>query len=203
MNTTLHVVYREERTSDGQTSWYSYSYPDGVYAASESLSDLREQFRDVLSSSVGTGVALTLVEHVERAVAPGVFVRVAVDRETLDREYVASSLRVSFDQPAHRPDIGQFITSGGDAVVVCCLAADPLAWVFEQMSDEDAVYVAMAVSEIGVCHSAIAGPGAVPPLQVGETLGDLGFDASSTVGEFLTAMTADAPSHPRPVVLTS
>lgn len=202
MTSRSHVVYREEPGSDGQTAWYTYGYPDPVYAVGSSLEDLRSQVREARSWTEDVAPFSEVVEHVERSATPHVFLRVALDDSVRDREYLESALRAAFEQPdGHRPDLATFLTASGDAAVVCCVAGDLLAWVLEQMGDEDVLSVAMAVSHIGVCGSALAGPRALPQPEQGEPLAHLGLDETSTVGEFLTAATASP--RPRPVVRVS
>lgn len=203
MTELLHVVYREGPAEADELAWDSSSFPDSIYAGGDTLEDMRKRFRDAAAFRYEDEPIPPLYDHIERQAADGVFLRVAVDRHTLDRDYVRATLENGLNQPAgYRPEFSEeHLAATGDVVVICCVAADPLGWVIEQMSDHDAVHVAIAVSEFGVAYAVLAGSAAIPAPQHPQTLADLSLSATSTVGEFVMATVADRSSSTRPVLI--
>ncbi len=204
MSEPLHVIYRHEPTSDGEPTWHSYSYPTAVYASGYALEDLREAFREAVAFHYGETPVPQLVEHLEHQAAPGVFLRVAVDRQTLDRDYVESTMRAALTRESvHRPRFAaEQVSASGDIVVVCAVASDRLGWVFEQMGEHDALHIAMAVSDFGVNIATVAGPSGIPDPTGSLTLNEVGLSSESTIGEFMVAVTPDRESSRLPVLIT-
>jgi hypothetical protein len=83
----------------------------------------------------------------------------------------------------------------GDAVLIVCLPADRLGWVFEQppqMGDHDAIAVCTRGELVGTFRKAwwsyIAGPDTIVPRgRPAESLASAGLAADSTVTEFMQA----------------
>lgn len=201
----LHVVYREEQVAPGELNWHSDSLPTAVHVGGYTLEDARGRFREAAAFLCDGQALPPMAEHLERQVTDGVFVRVAVDRHSLDREYVRASLATALAQPVgFRPEFAEVaVAATGDHIVVCCVGTDLLGWVFEQMSDHDVLHVALAAGEVGVALTAIAGPAVAAASAEAPTLAGIGLTAESTVGEFVHAVAADREVSVRPVLVSS
>lgn len=190
----LHVVYRVHDPGTRREQWASYSFPHSIYVEGATLDEVRSEFRAAAADLPTEVRKRSLIEHLERPLAPGAYIRVAVDRRTLDRDEVAQIMHSSLTVPDQFDDFRTRLPTAatGDAVMIACVPGDRLGWVFEQMTDHDAV---------GICA---LGPGAsgnrlvwwsflvggavdgIDPIAMG-TLAGAGLSAGSTVGEFMRA----------------
>jgi hypothetical protein len=139
--TNFHAVYRVDDPGTANEQWSSYSFPHGIYVAGATLDEVRDQFKAAAAFAVHNLDDLTLIEHIERPLAPGAYIRTAVDRHTLDRDETAELMRASLGVPTQRDEFLATIpiSGSGDAVMLACVPNDRLAWVFEQMDDHDAL----------------------------------------------------------------
>lgn len=192
MGSHLHVVYRVHDPATRNEQWSSYSFPFGVYVEGSSLDQVRSEFRVAATELPPDVRELTVIEHLEQPLVPGAYIRVAVDRRTLDRDDTARDLRSSLTVPAQFDDFRDTMPTAatGDAVMIACVPDDTLGWVFEQMTDHDAVGVCAQGPESGasqlVWWSFLVGGAAdeVDPTAL-ETLASAGLSAGSTVAEFM------------------
>ncbi len=102
--------YRTFRNVHG-TATFTFSYHDSA---------------DINGSHDWSGVEI--LEHLEEPLSgvEGVFVRVALDRQQLDRQQVVEALREGLTVPEQLADFEEtaLIAATGDVVVVACLPTD-------------------------------------------------------------------------------
>ncbi|MBA2308521.1 MAG: hypothetical protein H0W01_04310 [Pseudonocardiales bacterium] len=190
--TNLHVVYRVDNPGSADEQWSSYSFPQGIYVSGTTLAEVRTEFREAAVEALPDFTDMTVREHLERPLVRGVYIRVAVDRRMLDRDTTADLMRRSVAVIDQRENLQATlpVAATGDAVVLACLATDKLAWVFEQMSDYDAVGVCASGPSVGedglIWWSFITGGHAANPGRKPlESLASAGLSSESTVGEFM------------------
>ena len=203
MTQNVHVIYREALPVKADAPcWTTYAYPESIYAAGPSLEQVRTEFIDAArfhfdDEELG---GVSLFEHVETLLVEGVYVRVAVDRRTLDRDAAVAAVRRSFTVAHQLADFTEsaLVAATGDAVIVACTPADRLGWLFEQMGPHDALQICVAGPSELIWWSAIAHIDAlVPPSLASQpTIADLGLNDSSTVADL---MRLKAVSDHRPV----
>lgn len=203
MTRNVHAIYREALPVKADAPrWTTYSYPDSVYAAGPSLEQARAEFLDAArfhfdDEELGE---VSLFEHVETLLVEGVYVRVAVDRRSLDRDAVVAAVRRSFTVAHQLEDFTDsvLVAATGDAVIVACTSADRLGWLFEQMGPHDALQICVAGPNELVWWSTIAHIDALVPSSVASqpSIVDLGLNDSSTVADL---MRLKAVSDHRPV----
>ncbi|MGH3925981.1 MAG: hypothetical protein ACRDTT_24505, partial [Pseudonocardiaceae bacterium] len=186
MTQNVHVIYREAMAvTAGAPRWTTYAYPDSIYAAGASLEQVRVEFLDAVRFHVDDEElgGVSLFEHVETLLVEGVYVRVAVDRRTLDRDAAVAAVRRSFIDAHQRADFTEsaLVAATGDAVIVACTPADRLGWLFEQMGPHDALQICVAGPGELLWWSAIAHLDALCPPSVASqpTIADLGLSDSS------------------------
>lgn len=174
-----HVHLRLPRSGDHP--WRAGASLEQVRAAF--LNAARFHFDDEELGGVG------LVEHGETLLVGGVYVRVAVDQHTLGRDAAVAAVRRSFTVASRLEDFtdSALVAATGDAVIVACVPADRLGWLFEQMGPHDALQICVAGSGELVWWSAIAHLDALgpPSLASQPTIADLGLDGSSTVADLM------------------
>jgi hypothetical protein len=184
----LHVIYRREPGPDER--WSAYSFPVSVYTGGATLPEARSRFREAAEFGVDGFAEYTLVEHLEQPLAEHAFIRSAVDRRSLDRQDAVALFTAShtvaaqadaFDHTAPRD-------SSGDAVVVACVATDTVRWVLEQMGEQDALSLCLALPGRMVWWTYLAQQFAeVPTTNPSESLLDAGIDLDATMSDFVRA----------------
>lgn len=186
----LHVVYRVDH-GDGADDWSTYSYPHGIYVGGSTLDEVRAEFQAAAASTIGRE-EITLVEHLERPLIPGAYVRIGLDRHMLDRDETAQAMRETLTVGLQRDDFQARmpLAATGDAVMIACVHSDRLRWVFGQMGDHDGIALCARGDAAGshrpVWWSFIAGPRAVVPGgRPTESIAAAGLTADSTVIEFM------------------
>lgn len=191
---TLHAVYRVDDLGTPREQWSSYSFPLGVYVSGATLDEVRAEFRAAAAFAIAELDRLTVIEHLERPLVPGAYIRTAIDRRTLDRDATERAMRGSLQMVDQWRDFHDAMPSAatGDAVMIACVPDDRLSWVLEQMSEHDA---------IGLCALGPATEGGqliwwsflVGRLADARDLGRLeplssaGLDEGATVSEFMRA----------------
>ena len=137
----LHVVYRVDELATPREQWSSYSFPFGIYVTGVTLDEVRSEFRAAAEFALPNLHEFTVIEHLERPLAPGAYIRTAVDRQMLDRDATASLMRSSLQIVDQWRDFQDKVPAAatGDTVMIACVAADRLGWIFEQMSADDSV----------------------------------------------------------------
>ncbi|MGQ0779387.1 MAG: hypothetical protein ACT4NY_34060 [Pseudonocardiales bacterium] len=192
MTQNVHVIYREAVAVQADVPcWTSYSYPDSIYAAGLSLEQMRTEFLDAARFHVNDVElrGVSLFEHVETPLVEGVYVRVAVDRRTLDRDAAVAAVRRSFTVAHQLADFTKsaLVAATGDAVIVACTPADRLGWLFEQMGPHDALQICVVSPGGLVWWSAVAHLDAFvsPSVASQPTIADLGLNDSSTVADLM------------------
>jgi hypothetical protein len=207
----INVVYREEPDTGSTPKWSAYSYPVGVYASGSSLEHVRDQFAEAAAFHLQADDldAVELYEHIERPLGTidGVFMRVAIDRRTLDREDAARAMRASLSVLQQRDEFIEraYVAATGDVVVVACLPADLMTWVFDQMGPYDALQVCVAgpgriVWWNALMHHKATGVEAVADSP---TTGELGLSsATATVSDFIRSDISSG-SRNRPLVVSA
>lgn len=150
--TTLHVIYRVDGEGTPEELWTTYSFPEGIYVSGDALQRARLAFHQAtqLHFTHDDFTRLDVTEHIERPVVDDIYVRVAVDRHSLDRDIAATALKASLTVSARAADIrsdfaaDMWPTLADERVVVACVARDSIRWVLEQTSALDAVGVCTA-----------------------------------------------------------
>jgi hypothetical protein len=139
--TNLHADYRVDEPGTPREQWSSYSLPTGVYVTGTTLDEVRAEFRSAAAFGIPDIEGFTVVEHLERPLAPGAYIRTAVDRRTLDRDATERTMRGSLQLVDQWRDFQEAMPASatGDAVMIAVVPDDQLSWVFEQMSDHDAI----------------------------------------------------------------
>ena len=200
MSDELHVVYRHV----GRSTWEVYSRPMSIHTDGRTLQEAREEFSAVAGVHFGADWAdVSVVEHRELLVVPGVYIRIATDRHTLDREKVAQVFRESLTVPAQldlleRSDVP--VSSTGDLVFVACVEDDLLPWLSGQLGRADAFQVACLRDVNAVWWMPLAAPDA-ELRQDSETLAQAGLSSpTSTVADLMEVDTdpVTAPGATRP-----
>lgn len=189
MSGELHVVYRHV----GASSWEVYSRPVSIHTDGRTLQEAREHYADIAQDQFGSDWSeVTVIEHRELMVMPGVFIRIATDRHTLDREKVAQVFRASLTISAQwellqNSDVP--VSSTGDVVFLACVDSDPLDWVTSQLGRGDALQVACLRDANAVWWMPLAAPDAELN-QPTETLAQAGLTTpSSTVADLMEVNT--------------
>ena len=189
--TNLHVVYRVHDPGTRSEQWASYSFPYSIYVEGATLDEVRSEFRVAIADAPAGVRGLTAIEHLERPLAPGAYIRVAVDRRTLDRDDTAQAMYSSLTAPAQFDDFRNTMPTAatGDVVMIACVPDDTLGWIFEQMTEHDAIGICARGPDAGatrlVWWSFLVGGGAdVDPTAL-ETLAVAGLSAESTIAEFM------------------
>jgi hypothetical protein len=193
----LHVVYRVDEPATPREQWSSYSFPVGIYVTGMTLDEVRSEFRAAAEFALPNLDEFTVIEHLERPLAPGAYIRTAVDRRMLDRDAAAGVMRSSLQIVDQWRDFQDKVPAAatGDTVMIACVAADRLGWIFEQMSDHDS---------IGICASGPATAGsqfiwwsfilghhdADTTSDDVESLAAAGLSADSTVSDFMRTTTS-------------
>jgi hypothetical protein len=201
----MHVVYRVHDPGTRHEQWSSYSFPYGIYVEGSTMDEVRSELRAAMGDAPSEIRGLAVIEHLERPLVPGAYVRVAVDRRTLDREQIAQAMQSSLTVPAQFDDFRATmpIAATGDSVMIACVPDDTLGWVLEQMTEHDAVGICADGPEVRtknrlVWWSFLVGSEAEDFDQTTlETLASAGLTAASTVAEF---MRVDANSTGRRVL---
>lgn len=119
---------------------------------------------------------------------PGVYVRTAVDRHTLDRENTARLFRNSLNVPSQREHLrsGAAEASTGDVVFVCCLASDRLDWVIGQLAGTDSLQVCVSVAGDMLWWTTLAAPNSTYSEEESETLGEAGLTGdAATIADLI------------------
>ena len=169
---TLHAVFRSQGGS-----WEAYSAPVSVYAGGRTREQAREEFREAAEFHFGDAWPdVDVVEHIERAVSPGVFARTAIDRRSLDRQDGERVLRASLSVPHQVRQIQESaVATTGDHVFVVCVPVDRLDWVTSQITSRDSVQVCVASPRGLLWWTTLSGVEAAGSRDGTESLGDLGL----------------------------
>ena len=188
----LHVVYRVDEPATPREQWSTYSFPIGIYVTGTTLDEVRSEFRAAAAFALPNLDEFTVIEHLERALAPGAYIRVAVDRRMLDRDATVALMRSSLQVVDQWRDFQDRVppAATGDTVMIACVADDRLGWIFEQMSDHDAIGVCAPGPAAGegqfVWWSFILGQYAADATSSDlESLAAAGLDVDSTVSDFM------------------
>lgn len=197
----LHAIYGlEERVGPARAErWATYSYPMSIYVAGGHLAEVRAEFRnafDDVADLVGEGCRI--VEHVERPLLEGVYVRTADDRRKTDRTKAAQRFEATLADPAHRDDFVARapVSATGDIVVVACVGDDRISWLLEQMNEHDSLVICLATDEPAVWWTWLAGARArLNEAHVG-TLADVGLTAESSVADLVRVGAGSAGHSP-------
>ena len=197
----LHVVYRVHDSGTRTEQWTSYSFPFSIYVEGSTLEEVRSELSEALESAPPNVRELSLIEHLEQPLVPGAYMRTAVDRRTLDREATGQTMRSSLAVPSQFDDFRATmpVAATGDAVMIACVPQDTLSWVFEQMTDHDAVGICAQGPGAGTSRLVwwsfiIGGEAEDRNTTALETLASAGLSASSTVAEFMSA-TSTSTGH--------
>jgi hypothetical protein len=188
----LHVVYRVDEPATPREQWSTYSFPFGIYVTGTTLDEVRAEFRTAAAFALSNLDEFRVTEHLERPLTPGAYIRVAVDRRMLDRDATAALMRSSLQLVDQWQDFQGRVppAATGDTVMIACVADDRLGWIFEQMSDHDAVGICAPGPAAGagqfIWWSFILGQyGAGTSATDVESLASAGLDVDSTVSEFM------------------
>lgn len=218
--TTLHVIYRVDDEGTPDELWTTYSFPEGIYVSGDTLQRTRLAFHQAMQVHFTPDelAGPDISEHIERPVVDDIYVRVAVDRYSLDRDIAAAALKASLTVSARAPEIrsdfaaAMWPTLADERVVVACVARDPIRWVLDQTSAMDAVGVCTAgpsvpgqetfLAWIPLLREGAAGQPVPPGAPEIESLAAGGLGVDSTVGELLTAKVSHG-ARPAPVLVGS
>ncbi|MGQ4616830.1 hypothetical protein [Nocardia sp. R7R-8] len=132
-----------------------------------------------------------ICEHTERPIVPGVFIRTALDEHQLDRSEAFDVLVPLFADRhvAEFERLFEHTRASGDVVAVVCEPSDDLAFLLDQITPYDAIWMVLNGSDL-VALYAIGGSLAANPTEAaGTSLAELGVDASTPVLEFVRTMT--------------
>lgn len=188
--TNLHVIYRlEERVSPGVPErWSTYSYPVSIYVGGSNLAEARAEFREALDDmSDLLDEQYELVEHLERPLVDGAYIRIAIDRSNLDRAETAQRFESALGDLKQRRDFSARapLSASGDTVVVACVGRDKVGWLMEQMNEHDSLVICIATGTPLVWWTWLAGRQATINEKDRGTLDDAGLTAESTVSDFV------------------
>jgi hypothetical protein len=204
----LHVVYRlEERVSPGVPErWATCSYPVSIYVAGSDIAEVRAEFRDAFDDMADLlDERYEVVEHVERPLVEGVYIRTAIDRRGLDRSETAQRFEATLSDLAQRRDFASLapVSGTGDTVVVACVAGDAVGWLTEQMNEFDSLVVCLSTGTPLVWWTWLAGPRAALKEAHAGTLSDAGLTAESTVSDLVKVGTRTAEIGHTPGLLVA
>lgn len=202
--TDLHVIYRVDDEGTPDELWTTYSFPEGIYATDDTLQRTRLAFHQAAEVHFPRDefAALDVTEHIERPIVDDIYVRVAVDRHSLDRDLAAAALRASLTVSSRASEIrsdfaaSMWPTMAGERVILACVARDSILWALEQTAPADSIGVCTAGPTVPGQGTFIAwvplvreGAVTTPPAGASEieSLADGGLVLTSTVGELLTA----------------
>lgn len=193
--TNLHVIYRlEERVSPGVPErWSTYSYPVSIYVGGSNLAQARAEFREALDDmSDLLDDQYELVEHLERPLVDGAYVRTAIDRSNLDRAETAQRFESTLGDLKQRRDFAARapLSASGDTVVVACVGRDKVGWLMEQMNEHDSLVICLATGTPLVWWTWLAGHEATINEKDRGTLDDAGLTAESIVSDFVMSGSA-------------
>lgn len=137
----LHAIFRQTAPDH----WEAYSRPVSIHAAGPTWDQARDEFLRAAEFHFDDDwPEVSIVHHIEREAVPGVWVRTALDRYSMQREHVADALRhsLSIDDQLRYTLASALESSTGDIVFVCCVPGDRLSWVSDQLARTDAFQVA-------------------------------------------------------------
>lgn len=158
MTDNLHVVYRVHDQGLITEDWATYSFPHGIYMAGSSLDEARSELHEAAVDLLGEDVynRTNIVEHIERPMYDGVYLRIAVDQRSLDREDAARAMRGSLSSGsteaiANRVDLDKRLpaAASGDLIIVACVPTDTIRWILDQMAEQDVLGVCLAGPAVG------------------------------------------------------
>jgi hypothetical protein len=190
--TDFHVIYRLTRRVDHDEpeQWATYSYPIGIYTSGTNIAGVRSAFREAFEFAFPDGEAddYNVIEHLERPLIDGAFVRTAIDQRYLDRAETAQVFEQNLTDHAQRADfVRKAPMSGtGDAVVVTVVGRDKLGWLMDQMNDHDSLVLCLLAPGGMVWWSWVAGQLAELQTRGTSTLADDGLDRKSIVSDLIT-----------------
>lgn len=214
---TFHVVYRSYDQGPEEPKWAVYSFPAGVYIDEESLTAARTEFHEAAWDLFGSTLrSVPILEHLEHLACEDVYLRVAVDRHSVDRHDVARAfsgwLRGGPDAAQRRQQFRAQAprSASGDWIVVACVARDSISWLIEQMDPHDAIAVcatgALTADRLQLPWTFLVrdqDSSLEPPAVEGiARLSEWGLDVNSTVGELL-AQDRGGSEVPRGVLFTA
>lgn len=120
-------------------------------------------------------------------------------RESELRIVLAQRLSNAFSIPAQLESLLDAPTSvTGEITFICCLPADRLEWVADQVDDSDAVVVVAPVTPMQIATLPIATSDESLPSGPRRTLADMGLSVESTVAELLAVTPMHDASGGRP-----
>lgn len=181
--TDLHAIFR----AVGNGRWQTYSRPESIYVAGESLEAARREFLAAAEFHFDDEwQQVTLFEHVEHEASPGVYIRTSIDDKTAARDRTAEIVRRSLGVPEATAIIrAQALESStGGVVFVCCESDDRIRWLSGQLGRADAVQVVAPLGGQGIWWMPLAAPAKEVPASESETLAQAGLGgADALVGQ--------------------
>jgi hypothetical protein len=195
----LHVVYRVDDPGLESETWSSYSFPHSIYVEGSALVEVRSEVQQAIQS-IPSLHDCRILEHLERPIppVPGAYIRVAIDRRTLDRDVARDQFVSSLLVRSQREDFVRTVPTAatGDVVAIACVADDRLGWVFDQMTDYDSIAICLAgpATEHGALTTwnYLVGRRSDRFGTSGntETLADAGLVADSSIADFMRIASA-------------
>lgn len=182
---TLHRVYRCAMTPTCR--WRGYVVADDADIEAASLPEARLALTEVLAHRIESWPWNEVTEHTEHALAPGLWVREALDTHAAERAHITRVLAETLSPQSARAALTALSTGGDseDLVVVAAVSGDRLDWLLNQHHGTGALVVATALSNHSAWFNALdAGPGLAPGTT---TLADLGLSPADTLDDWLTA----------------
>ncbi|GAA3363027.1 hypothetical protein [Saccharopolyspora gregorii] len=187
----LHVIYRWCAAEAGDwEQWRGYAIADDAAVEADTLSGARERMSELLRRRVEPWPWEAVVEHVERPLGPGLWIREALDEHSDERDHASRVVLEAFgdrrarDQLAALPE-----TSPGGVVVVAGVPGDTLAWCLDQHDERGALVVAAAVSNHRLWWNALvpAVRSAATGLPVASELSDPSLGGAATLDDWIAA----------------
>lgn len=220
----LHVIYRQQEGTDrrwearipaetGVCHGMGVGADDGhrgvAAAGGASLTAVLTAARRRVGHEDKTGPGAVsrparVVEHVEHAVARGVYLRQAFDEESDGRDRVARLIRACITDRRVLSGLSAAAGGGpGELVVVACVPTDEVAWVLEQYEHRPLV-VATAVCNSRAWWNLLTDHPHPERTAPPGSLGELGLlDPYATVADWMVAAPAGAVLSPLAPAATS
>lgn len=175
---------------DGESSWAAWSPQcPGLAVVKPTADALRASLPPALKfyydPSAGRDL-VRLVYNVEQPVG-GVILRVRQDEHVQERQALMHRLVAGLDVPEQAVDLRAALPNSlGDVVYVSALPGDTITWMARQLESEDAIHVVLPATDQWVWSTVFVSgmdPADAPAGSV--SLGDLGYDGSTTLGEVM------------------
>lgn len=179
-----HAVYRCE--AEKPSRWRAYLCGTDLDTAGVTFDEVRQMLLRAYEESFDPREPL--VEHVEHALLPGVYLRSARDRYAVERDEVSAVLRRCLNDWRLYTTLTSLASQQAETVVVTCLPHDPWRWISGQLEAGPLVLVTRESDRRVWWHTVLPGSGHAPtPGLAPHGLARWGLDDHAFVSDLVAA----------------